>query len=239
MIASPPIPALAVAAGDELAWCRESVRSWHYLRTAPDPRTRPIAYIVRLAGAAVGCLFFGRPEATRCYDGSLTYGSLADVCAGRARYDRWEVLCLSRVWFSPHVQRGAAICEMGAVPGFRDRKGRWRSTLASTVLRMALERVGFDYLTAHLPCFLDEPYAIRVIMSYCDVVLHRGTIYRHSGFQLARTNAAGIQTWWTDAVAPLAWHENMAIRHASHFCARSERIREQRVRKERGLCSPS
>jgi hypothetical protein len=95
----------------------------------------------------VGILFFGRPEATRCYDGGLTYGSLGDVQTGRAQYDRWEVLNLARVWFSPLVQPGGLIHRLGpdsGLPGYADRRGVWRSTLASSTIRQALDRIGYD-----------------------------------------------------------------------------------------------
>jgi hypothetical protein len=57
-------------------------------------------------GERVGCLLFGRPEATACYTGGLTYGSQADVAAGRAAFDRWEIVNLARVWLHPDVQAG-------------------------------------------------------------------------------------------------------------------------------------
>jgi hypothetical protein len=103
----------------------------HYLHRPVDPRTRPLAYLGYLGGERVGCLIFGRPESTRCYQGGLTYGSLADVQAGKAQYSRWEVLSLARVWLSPEVQAGGASYRPDLLPGFVDRRGAWRSTLAS------------------------------------------------------------------------------------------------------------
>jgi hypothetical protein len=204
------------------------VTAHHYLHTAPDPRTRPLAYVVLLGSEPVGCLWFGRPEATRCYVGGLTYGSLADVRAGKACYDRWEILCLSRVWLSPDVQQGGRLCQPGTVPGFTDRTGRWHSSLASAVVRLALGQVNADYLLARPPCFLEEPYHLRVVMSYCDRAKHRGVIYRAAGFRLARVNAAGIETWWTDAVAPLTAEQDRAVRELAAVHPRSVRLRNER-----------
>jgi hypothetical protein len=211
-----------------LAWARRQVERHHYLRSAPDPRSRPFCYLVTIAGERAGCLWFGRPESTRCYRGQLRYGSLADVSGGRAEFDRWEVLNLSRVWLSPDVQAGGRLCVPAVVPGFTDRKGAFRSTLATAVIHAAFARVGFDYLAAHPPCFPEQPYRIRAVLSYCDTRLHRGTIYRAAGMELARVNTAGIQTWWTRRVADLTPEQNLAVLRAAATHPRSRRIREQR-----------
>lgn len=89
--------ALADAAG--LRWAQAAVTQHHYRHAPVDVRGRLLAYLVRHPASAdpVGCLIFSRPEATRCYSGGLAYGSQADVTSGRARYDRWEVINLTRV----------------------------------------------------------------------------------------------------------------------------------------------
>lgn len=199
--APPTAPLLDLIGADHagLTWAQTTVTQQHYLRRPVDARCRPLAYLVTLDDVRVGCLVFGRPESTHCYHGALTYGSQADVAAGRAQYDRWEILNLSRVWLDRRVQRGSIWYDAALLPGFTDRRGVWRSTLATTVIGMALRAVGNDYLVAHPPCFLDEPYAIRAILSYCDTRRHAGTIYRAAGWPLARTNAQGIQTWFTIA----------------------------------------
>lgn len=219
---------LTVASGLDLEWATRSVASHHYLRSAPDRRSRPLCCAVRLKPGAfnpVGCLWFGRTESTCCYHGGLTYGGTEAVAAGRARYDRWEVLALSRLWLDPMVQAGGDVCRPEYVPGFTDRKGRWRSAVASAAIHAALARVGFDYLTMHPPCFLADPYQIRAVLSYCDTRRHRGTVYRAAGFALARRNAAGVETWWTSAVAPLTAGQDAAVRTAAEANPRSRRVR--------------
>lgn len=219
----------ADAAG--LAWAQRQVTAHHYLHAPVDPRCSPLAYLVQLEHPAmlpqrVGCLIFGRPEATRCYDGGLTYGSLADVQAGLAAYDRWEVVNLARVWFNPVVQPGGALYGPdNGLPGYTDRRGVWRSTLASTVIQHALARVGYDYLAARPPVDCAYPYQVRAVLSYCDTSKHKGTIYRAAGFQLARTNARGIETWYTPAVAPLSTEQDRAVRQLAERSPRSQRIR--------------
>lgn len=205
---------------------RAVVERNHYLRSAPDPRTRPLCYEVTVGSCSVGCLWFGRTQSTSCYRGLLTYGSQDDVASGRAAFDRWEVLNLSRVWLNPYVQPGGPL-HGPRLPGFTDRKGQFRSTLASTVIRLALRRVGLDYLLAHPPVFLDQPYRIRAVLSYCDTRLHRGVIYRAAGFTLSRCNEDGIETWYTTAVAPLSDAKLEAVRQASERCPRSRRLRDK------------
>jgi len=216
-----------------LARAQATVTAQHYLHTPVDSRCSPLAYdIVLEAGGSeyrVGVLIFGRPEATRCYDGKLTYGSLNDVLSGRAQYDRWCVLNLARVWLHPRFQRGGDLYGWVDIPGYTDRRGVWRSTLASTVIELALARIGYDYLRTHPPCFPDEPYELRVVLSYCDTSKHKGTIYRAAGFDLARTNERGIETWYTPAVAPLTSYENDQVLKLTSQSYRSRRHRAQRA----------
>lgn len=226
---------LADAAGLDRA--QQTVTAHHYLHAPVDSRCSPLAYDVILDADTeiyrIGVLIFGRPEATRCYDGKLTYGSLKDLETGRAQYDRWEVLNLARVWLHPRAQQGGDLFERGDMPGFYDRRGQWRSTLASHVIELALSRVGYDYLLQYLPCFPDEPYAIRAVLSYCDTNIHKGTIYRAAGFDLARTNERGIETWYTPAVAPLGSYERAMIEKRAGQSYRSRRYRAARAAQER------
>lgn len=86
---------LTVAHGIEWGMCAGTLAQFHYLHTFPDPRCMPMVYSVRLRKTWVGALVFGRPEASRCFRGGITYGGRADLAAGRCRYDRWEVLNLA------------------------------------------------------------------------------------------------------------------------------------------------
>jgi hypothetical protein len=194
-----------------------------------DPRSRPLAYVLRLRGELAGTLIFGRPEASRCYAGGLTYGGQADVRAGRAAWDRWCVLNLARVWLDPRTQAGGAWCRPDLVPGFTDRHGAWRPAVASWAIGQALTSVGYDYLLAYPPCFVAEPYEVRVCLSYCDRRHHKGTIYRAAGFRLARVNAEGVETWWTPAVAPLTPQQDLEVRRRAATSDRAARVRGRRT----------
>lgn len=229
---------LADRAGAE--WAQRQVVEYHYLHAPVDPRSRPLVYIVELRHPQIlpqriGCLIFGRPEATRCYDGALTYGSQADIETGRAAFDRWCILNLARVWLSPLVQEGGQWCRPSLLPGFTDRRGLWRSMLASTVISQALVRVGYDYLVAYPPVDCAYPYQIKAVLSYCDRRFHKGTIYRAAGFDLARANERQIETYYTTAVALLATEQDADIRRLAETSQRSQRIRGRRAQLELGL----
>ncbi len=200
------------------AWAQCQWQQHHYLHAPIDDRCSVLAYIVRLDDGedapVVGALGFGRPEATRCYTGGLTYGGQADVASGRAQYSRWGVLNMARVWLDPKIQRG----------------GKWYVPNAATAsIGEALRRVVVDYLAAYPPCFLDEPWKLRQCLSYCDTRLHRGTIYRAAGFKVARTNADGIQTWYTNGIAPLSNYQHDMIRKLACQSLRSRTYRSRRL----------
>jgi hypothetical protein len=195
----------------------------HYLHKRVDPRCSVEGYAVRVAGRDVGVFILGRAQATACYP---WYGSVADVLSGRAEVTRWQVLNLARVYFDPIVQPGGALHE--AVPGFRDRRGVWRSTLPSSAIAALADRIVVEYLAARPPCFMDEPYELRWLLSYCDTRLHRGALYRAAGFELWRTNAEGIQTWRLP-LRPLTTAEHARVWLASDRSARSIAHRERRA----------
>lgn len=69
-----------------LAWAQATVTEQHYLHAPVDARCAPLAYLLQHSQAArpIGCVIFGRPEATHCYNGVLTYGCQADVVSGCA-----------------------------------------------------------------------------------------------------------------------------------------------------------
>lgn len=203
---------LELADQSGLRWTQQTVTAHHYLRRPVDTRCSVLAYLVMYGNERVGCLLFGRPEATRCYAGGLTYGSQADVAAGKAQWDRWCVINLARVFLDPRIQAG----------------GEWHEPNAATwAIGQALRRVVVDYLERYPPCFLDEPWKLRQCLSYCDTSKHRGTIYKAAGFQLVRTNERGIETW-ARALRGLQGHERQHIERLASQSARSRRYRAGR-----------
>lgn len=216
-----------------LATAQQAIQAHHYLHAPVDVRCRPLAYCVQYRTTIVGYLIFGRPEATRCYDGGLTYGSLSDVWTCKVAYDRWEVLNLARVWLDPRVQRGGQWYGPDYLPGYVDRRGVWCSTLASWCIQEALKTINRDYLSRYPPAFPNEPYELRAVLSYCDTRLHKGAIYRAAKFELARTNPQGIETWWTPNVALLTPDQDTTIRKLAQHSMRSKHLRARRAETHR------
>lgn len=202
----------------------------HYLRRPVDSRCSVEGYAVELMGVpgVAGWFLLGRPQATSCYP---WYGSVEDVRTGRAAVTRWQVLNLARIWFRPDVQPGGDYHRPHLLPGFIDRRGTFRSTLVSAAIAQLAARVGSDYLLRRPPCFLDEPYEIRWLLSYCDTRLHRGTVYRASGFERWRVNAAGVETWRL-LLPPLTADEDAAVRAAAAASPRSRAHRARRAQLE-------
>jgi hypothetical protein len=90
-----------------------------------------------------------------------------------------------------------------------------------------------DYLLSRPPCFLEEPYQLRWLLSYCDTRLHRGVVYKAAGFELYRGPGSdrptdtSIQTWRLP-LNPLSPAEDQKVRTASSLSARSREYREER-----------
>lgn len=210
---------------------KRAVEQNHYLHRMPDPRTSYEVYGFGTGNTDMGYMVFGRPEATRCGD---WYGGLDDVQAGRCEVTRWQVLNLARVWIYPEYQTGGARCVAGVVPGYTDRRGVWRSTLASEALRVTCAEIGVMYLIRRPPCFLDEPYEIKWLLSYCDTRLHRGTIYAAAGFERYRVNNQGIETWRI-RLPEFTARDDDFVRAASINNQRAIRYRAQRAQLEMQL----
>ena len=58
---------LALADNRQRAWCQEIVTEHHYLHAPVDSRCSPVAYVIEheQSDYPIGCLLFGRPEATQ------------------------------------------------------------------------------------------------------------------------------------------------------------------------------
>lgn len=201
---------IALADKEGLAWAQEQVAAHHYLHHPVDVRCNPVAYRVLLRRAPVGCLIFGRPEATRV---NGWYGSVEDVRIGRCPLTRWQVLNLARVWLHPSVQHGGDC---------------YIANAASWVIAQAMRRIVYDYLIVKPPVWMEEPYEIRECLSYCDSRLHTGALYRAANFRLVRTNARGIQTY-TRPLRRLTRVEIAHIRQRSASDARGGKLRTQRA----------
>ncbi len=213
-----------------VALAQSVVTAHHYLRKPVDARCSVDGYAVEIEGAAapIGYLLLGRPQATKVRG---WYGTVQDLAAGRVACTYWQILNLARVWFDPQVQQGGRLHGPDFLPGFTDRRGRWRSTLASEALRLAAERVRVDYLVRRPPCFLEEPYQLAWLLSYCDRRLHRGVIYRAAGFELYRPHEPERGRWvetWRKPLPALNAAQDAHVRVAAAISPRSIAYREAR-----------
>jgi hypothetical protein len=164
--------ALSIVLGDaaDLAWAQKTVTERHYLRSPVDPRARPMVYVVRRDDWRVGLIVLGIPHATRC-TGWWGYPDLPT---------QWQVVDLSRIWLDPDLQAGGFWCEPGSVPGYTDRHGVFRPTVATWAISEVLGRVQADRVRLWPPVYPSQPYHIRLAISYSDPRFHKGTIYRHA-----------------------------------------------------------
>jgi hypothetical protein len=206
------------------------VTAGHYLHRPVDARCSVQGYSVHVAGELAGVLLFGRPQATVCRP---WYGSLEDLAAGRVACSRWEIINLARVYLLPHYQAGGSLCTPDLLPGYTSRGGHWVSTLASTVIRLALERIVVDYLLARPPVWPEEPYQLAWCLSYCDRRLHRGVVYRESGFSPWWPSVEAVwedKPLWTyrKALRSLTPAEDAQVRRLAQWSPRSLKYRQQR-----------
>lgn len=76
---------------------------------------------------------------------------------------KWQVLNLSRLWLHDDLPKNGATC-----------------TIAKS-----LKLVQRRWLEVHPPKLLNEPYHVLKIISFCDLSLHQGTIYKAANFRLS------------------------------------------------------
>lgn len=161
---------LDLGGASDLEWTQATVAERHYLRSRVDPRARPMAYVIRHDDFRMGLVMLGIPHATKC-GGWWGYPGLPT---------QWQVVDLCRIWLDPALQQGGFWCEPGEVPGYTDRRGVWRPAVATWAISEALARVQRDRVALWPPVYPQQPYHIRLAISYHDPAHHRGTIYRQS-----------------------------------------------------------
>ncbi|MCB0190602.1 MAG: hypothetical protein KDJ65_01515 [Anaerolineae bacterium] len=190
---------ISIELGDkqDLEWAQETVEQYHYLHRRANCRSRLMVYIVRHRDRSpLGLIMVGLPHATKCrgwwgYPGYPT---------------QWQVLDLCRIYLSPIVQFGGALAKPGLVPGFIDRNDVFRPTVASWAIEEVLNKVGRDWVSYSPPVFLDQPYHIRIVISYHDPAYHSGSIYRYAGAQAVYTDKEGSPLPGPSGKYCWAWH---------------------------------
>lgn len=161
----------------DLAWAQRTVKEHHYLHQQVNNQARPMVYIVDFKSDHIGLVMVGIPHATR---NKNWYGYPDQIT-------QWQVVDLCRIWIDPRFQINSEMCGIMAgptvTPGFYDRKGNWRSTLASWVIGEVLNRVQYDRVSLYPPVYPNQPYHIRLVISYHDPQFHNGIIYREMGWE--------------------------------------------------------
>lgn len=183
------------ATGDMLDGVRDHCEQYHYLHRWPDARSLPFAYVLyvpdqwAILGAGTlepgyyapdgrlwGLVVMKKPQHHQ-QRGLFGYAGLPTA---------WQVLDLARVWIHPRLQMNHYA--KGVSPYGRLREAGVKSfdmrplNIFSQMVSKVLHRVQADWLEHHPPRFLDQPYHIEVIISYCDLRHHDGKAYRASGF---------------------------------------------------------
>jgi hypothetical protein len=166
---------------NDLLWAQDTVAEKHYLHQAVDPRARPMAYVIRHDDFRVGLVMLGIPHATKC-TGWWGYPGLPT---------QWQVVDLCRIWIHPDLQAGGFWCEPGEVPGFIDRHGQFRPTVATWAIATVLASVQADRIRRWPPVYPELPYHIELAISYHDPQFHRGTIYKASQAQPMYVDGTG------------------------------------------------
>lgn len=152
----------------DMKWAQEMVVAHHYLHTPVHPIARPMVYVLRLDGRRVGLVMVALPHAARCR-GWWGYVGLPT---------QWQTLDLCRIWLDPELQGNGRLCRPDVVPGFIDRRGAWRPSTPSWMIETILGRVQEDRVSLYPPVYLEQPYHIRLVISYHDPLHHKGTIYK-------------------------------------------------------------
>ena len=134
-------------------------------------------------GVRIGLVMLGIPHASKCRG----WWGYADTIT------QWQVVDLCRIWISAYYQRGeyGIYAKPGTVPGYTDRHGTFRPTVATWAIHEVLQSVQADRVRLWPPVYPSQPYHIELAISYSDPKFHKGTIYRHAGATPMYTDAGG------------------------------------------------
>lgn len=140
---------------------------YHYLHRPVHQRSSPFGYAVKFDGMTT------MPDGLPC--GFIIFASIHFTKQRNLfGYDglptKWQVLSLARLWLHDDLPRNS---ETVVISKAIQPKGMEH-----------ISRAGMDWLRIHPPRFPEEPYHIRLIVSYADnSVGHAGTIYKAANFE--------------------------------------------------------
>ena len=130
----------------------------HYMHRAVHHRACPFGWRVSFDGQ--GKLSDGAPAGFIMF-ASVHFTRLAGVFGYPGLPTKWQTLSLARLWLHDDLPHNSE----------------------TVVIAKALRMVQRRWLEVHPPRYLDEPYHVRVILSYADTRYHQGTIYRAANFR--------------------------------------------------------
>ena len=139
----------------------------HYMHRPVHHRSSPFGYVVEFDGRT------SMPDGHPC--GFIVFASIHFVKQrGLFGYPglpgKWQVLHLSRMWLHDDLPANSATVILGKClrPQGHER----------------ISRVGLDWLRIHPPRYIDQPYHVRLVISYADRTYgHEGTIYKAANFE--------------------------------------------------------
>jgi hypothetical protein len=179
----------------------------HYLHRFPDPRSLPFGYVISIPnhgetnlvqdelhakdGRLWGFVVMKKPQHHR-QTGLFGYPGLPTS---------WQVLDLARVWIHPFLQNPFM---QPSILNFKLEKtyyiergsGYARSHNAhvfSQLVSKVLACVQMDWREHHPPVFPEQPYDIRLIISYCELAHHDGGAYKASSFKSCGKTSDGTK----------------------------------------------
>ena len=138
-------------------WLNRMATEHHYMHRPVHQKSCPFGWGITFDGAETQP--DGLPSGLIMFS-SIHYTKLAGVFGYANLPTKWQVLSLSRLWLHDNLPRNSE----------------------TVVIAKAMKSVQRRWLEVHPPRFPEQPYHIRVIISYADTRYYRGTIYRAANF---------------------------------------------------------
>jgi hypothetical protein len=131
---------------------------YHYMHRPVHRKARPFGWTVRFDGNSH--IADGKPAGFVMF-ASVHFTRLTGVFGYPGLPTKWQTLSLARLWLHDELPRNSE----------------------TVVIAKTLRLVQARWLEVHPPRWLDQPYHVRVILSYADTRYHNGTIYRAANFE--------------------------------------------------------
>jgi len=141
-------------------WLNQMAVRYHYMHRPVHPRAVPFGWRVVFDGHDT------QPDGAPCgfiIFCSIHFVRLTGVFGFPGLPTKWQVLSLARLWLHDDLPRNSE----------------------TVVISKAMRLVQRRWLEVHPPRFPDQPYHVRLVISYADTRYHQGVIYKAANFQEA------------------------------------------------------